>query len=251
MINEDLAFRQSVIHCIDPAVRIVCAVIFSFAAALSQSFEVLGAFAAIALILVAAASLTIRETARRLRPLMGFLLMIWVLLPLTYEGDVIITVGPLSLTRPGVLLCAAISLKSVTVLLFFMALLATMTVATMGQALHRLRIPDKFIFLLLMTYRYISVIEEEYARLLRAAKFRGFRPGTNLHSYRTYAYLAGMLFVRASCRAQRVHQAMLCRGFHGRFHTLVRYSPTAMNACFLAGTGLITLGLAVMEIFYT
>ncbi len=251
MIRENLAFRASLIHRLDPAVRIGSAVVLSFAAALSHAFPVLAGFMIIALVLVAAASLTVRETMARLKPLLGFLLMIWVLLPLTYEGEAMFTFGFLTFTRPGILLCAAISLKSVAVLLIFMALIATMTVATLGQALHRLYIPDKLIFLLLMTYRYIAVIEEEYTRLLRAAKFRGFRPGTNLHSYRTYAYLAGMLFVRASCRAERVHQAMLCRGFNRRFYTLVTYTPTTLNGVFLAGTGAVTLGLAALEIFWT
>ena len=60
------------------------------------------------------------------------------------------------------------------------------------------------------------VLEEEYQRLARAARIRGFRAGTDLHTYRTYAYLVGMLFVRAADRAERVRNAMLCRGFNGQ-----------------------------------
>ncbi|MCP3952682.1 MAG: cobalt ECF transporter T component CbiQ, partial [Desulfobacterales bacterium] len=56
--------------------------------------------------------------------------------------------------------------------------------------------------------------------------------GTNLHTYRTYAYLAGMLFVRASMRAQRVYQAMLCRGFHGRYISLQAFKNGFQNQGF-------------------
>jgi cobalt/nickel transport system permease protein len=107
--------------------------------------------------------------------------------------------------------------------LAFIALVATQPIATVGQALGSLKVPNKLVQLLLLTYRYVFVIELEYRRLSRAATMRGFLPGTNLHTYKTYAYMVGILFVRAGLRAQRVHQAMRCRGFDGRFHTLHQF----------------------------
>jgi len=107
-----------------------------------------------------------------------------------------------------------------------------MSVATLGNVLKSLGVPGKFTQLLMVSYRYIFVIEQEYQRLQRAAKIRGFQPGTNLHTYRTYAYLAGMLFVRASMRAQRVYQAMLCRGFRGRYISLQTFKNGLQNRVF-------------------
>ncbi len=43
---------------------------------------------------------------------------------------------------------------------------------------------------------------------MRAIKIRGFVRGTSLHCYKTCAYLIGMLFVRASARAERVYQVI-------------------------------------------
>jgi cobalt/nickel transport system permease protein len=108
-------------------------------------------------------------------------------------------------------------------------------------------VPSKIIFLLLLTYRYIFVIDEEYKRLARSAKIRGFRPGTNLHTYKTYAYFVGMLFVRASTRAERVHQAMLCRGFRGRFHCLGEFSFSRMDWIFSLIMGGVITGLGYFE----
>ncbi|MCK5695917.1 MAG: cobalt ECF transporter T component CbiQ, partial [Desulfobacula sp.] len=87
-------------------------------------------------------------------------------------------------------------------------------------------------------------------RLLRAAKFRGFQPGTNLHSYKTFAYLAGMLFVRASVRAQKVYQAMLCRGFNQKFHTLDVYQANRLDSIFLLGIFAASLSLVLIEIIW-
>ncbi len=250
MISEELAQGDSIIHRLDPCVRVVCAFGVSFALALSEQFGVLGLYLVFALTLVFLASLGAGPVLKRLKPVLLFVVMIWVILPFTHEGEPLLRLGPLTMTRPGVELCLRITIKSVSILMVFIALLATMTVATLGQALHRLRIPDKLVFLLLMTYRYIAVIQEEYQRLLRAARFRGFVPGTNLHSYRTYAYLAGMLFVRASLRAQRVHNAMLCRGFNGTFRSLDSPLSNRLNPVFMTGVSALTLLLVVTEILW-
>ena len=101
---------------------------------------------------------------------------------------------------------------------------------------------------ILITYRYIFVIEQEYQRLMRAARIRNFRPGSNLHTYRTYAYLLGMLFVRSAERAKRVHLAMVCRGFSGKFYSLQENTRGYQNWVFALLMSLSLLGLAILEI---
>ena len=246
-MDETLAQQDSWMHRMDPCVRVITAVIVSFSAALCHDVKILGGHLLMSLVLVGLAKLPPGAVFKRLKPLFWFLVMIWLVMPFTHEGEPLVLLGPLPVTRPGVMLCVNITLKSVTILFYFMALVATMTVATLGQSLHCLHVPGKMVFLLLMTYRYIAVIQTEYHRLLRAAKFRGFVPGTNIHSYRTYAYLAGMLFVRASRRASRVYDAMRCRGFNGKFHTLDTFSPGVVNHLFLTLVSVTALGLVVTE----
>ncbi len=251
MINEDLAhYNNSLIHKIDPSIRIICAFVLSIAISLSNDFTILGTYLFLSFLIIIMACLNPVEVFKRLKPVFLFILMIWFVLPLTYEGKILWSVGPINITKPGVELCVKITLKSISILIIFTALLATMTIPTMGHALQRLYLPDKFIFLFLMTYRYIAVIQGEYQRLLRAAKLRGFKPGTNIHSYKTYAYLAGMLFVRASCRAERIHKAMLCRGFHGKFHTLDTFSSNMLNSLFMASISAVTILLIFTENFW-
>ena len=125
-----------------------------------------------------------------------------------------------------------------------------MSLVTLGHALSLLRIPEKIVFLFLMTVRYIFVIESEYLRLVRTTKIRGFKPGTNIHTYKTYAYLIAMIFVRASARAQRVHQAMICRGFKGKFYSLYKFSPTRLSCFFSIVMTVSLIGLVFLEIVF-
>ncbi len=249
MIPETFADGKSVIHSIDPRIKVVLALIYSFVVALSSSFAILLSSLVTSMVLVMVARLDAREVLKRLAVLLGFILLIWVLMPLTYPGAPLFRIGPVGFSSPGVLLAAQISLKSVAILLSLMALLATMSVATMGHALGILGIPDKLVYLLLITYRYVFVMEQEYQRLIRAMKIRGFKPGTNLHSYQSYAYLVGMLFVHASARAERVSKAMKCRGFTGRFHSLRQFEPDPRNRLFAVIMSLIIILMATVELW--
>jgi cobalt/nickel transport system permease protein len=248
MIDEFFAEGRSPIHRSSPAVRVAAATGYSFTVALMHDPASLLAALVFSTGLVLLARLPGNPLIRRLRAAGALLALIWLILPLTYPGDPLIHVGPLALSRQGALLSLVISLKTTAILLAYTALLATMHLSTLGHTLRRLGLPAKLVHLLLLAYRYIFVIEQEYQRLYRAARMRNFRPGSNLHTYRTYAYLVGMLFVRASERARRVHLAMKCRGFNGQFHCLRQYSRTAWNPVLIAGVGLFSLALIGIDL---
>jgi len=153
----------------------------------------------------------------------------------------------LTATRQGVVFTGLITLKSNAIIIALIALIATVPVVTLGQALHQMRFPDKLSHLLLFTYRYIHVFEQEYQRLVQAMKIRGFTPCTDMHTYRSYGYLAAMLLVRSFDRAERVFQAMLCRGFNGTFYNLRTFSWQHRDHLFLAVTLPVLAGLLWLE----
>ena len=250
MIAEPLAHGDSFLHRIDPRLRIVVAALFSCSVAVFHVLAALLAACLLALLLLLVSGLDWREIGRRMAVLLGFLLLLWCLLPLTYRGEILGRVGPLTFYWPGVLLSSQITLKSLAIVAVFTALAATIPINTLGQSLARLHVPAKLVYLLLMCYRYIFVIEQEYRRLVAAMKIRGFQPRTNLHTYRSYAYLVGMLFVRAASRADRVHQAMRCRGFDGRFHSLAVFPSHPVNRWFAATAASAMIALLWMEWFF-
>ena len=247
MIEEPFAFGKSFVHRLDPRVRVFFAVLYSFVIALCSNFDVLLIALSISLFLVLLARLRFREVLKRLKPLCVFLALLFIVLPITYEGKPFYQTDWLAFSEPGVHLSLRILLKSLSILLVFMALVATMTISTLGRSLRRLGFPEKLVQLLLMTYRYIYVIEHEYKRLWTAVKVRGFQGGTNMHTYKTYAYLIGMLFVRASARAERVYQAMVCRGFKGRFYSLDEFQPFGGNFLFSILMIAVILAIIILE----
>ncbi len=224
MISEPFAIGTSPLHRLDPRFKIVAATLFTLIVAVLTRFGALGAALTVSVGLIFIARLGLKDVAKRLLIINTFIFFFWLVLPITVPGKTLWQMGPLTLTREGLVLAARLTLKSNAIVLAFIALVATQPIATVGHALGSLKVPSKLVQLLLLTYRYIFVIEQEYRRLSRSAIMRGFKPKTNLHTYKTYAYMVGILFVRAGLRAERVLQAMRCRGFNGRFHTLHHFN---------------------------
>jgi len=247
MLQEPFAVGNSIIYRIDPRVRIAVATVYSVIIALSRNFPALVTAVAIALVLMMAARLNTREVIKRIVVVNTFILILWLVLPLTFQGQVAFTIGPLRIYHPGIIMAAQITLKSNAIMLILLALIATMPFSTLGAALNRLQVPDKIVQLLMMTYRYVFVIEQEYQRLMRAARIRGFQPKTNLHTYKTYAYIVGMLFVRSALRADRVYKAMLCRGFKRKFYSLNEFSTGNLEWLFITAMGAAMLVFIYLE----
>jgi cobalt/nickel transport system permease protein len=91
------------------------------------------------------------------------------------------------------------------------------------KAARALRLPGLLVQLLGLTYRYLFLLAEEMQRLRVALRVRGYRNRADLHSYRTVGQVAGTLLVRSHERAERVGQAMRCRGFDGTYRTLADF----------------------------
>lgn len=247
MIQEAFANENSLIHRLDPRFKVIFATIFSVVTACSHQLMTLLAALVISILLAVLSKLNLSCVIKRLLVVNAFVALLWLVLPLTFDGTPVYRLGSLAVALPGILLCLQITLKSNGIVIALISLLATMPFATLGHALHQLHLPVKLVTLLMMTYRYVFVIEEEYLRLTRAMKMRNFRPGTNLHTYRTYAYLIGMLFVRALARAEKVQQAMLCRGFKGKFYSLGTFSPQRADwICAIVMTTMLA-GLLLLE----
>jgi cobalt/nickel transport system permease protein len=229
--------------------RLAMAGLFSLLAALLQE-----PLAAAAALLLAAAILILsrpplKQLCRRVALVNVFLLFLWLTVPLTMPGTPVFALGPLTASHEGVALVWLATLKSNAILLTFLALVATMDSPTMGHALDRLGVPTKLVFLFLFTYRYLHVIADEWQRLTTAARLRGFAPSTGMHTYRTIGNMLAMVLVNSFDRSGRVYQAMVLRGFQGRFVSVVRFKAGPRDAIFAFLWIMAAACLTLMDLF--
>jgi len=244
---EELSNGDSFIKRLDPRIKIVVVFLFSVVVAVSNQLPVLMWALAPSLLIVLSAGVPTKELLRRLIPVNMLIIFLWLFLPFTFAGKVAFFIGPLAVTHEGVLYATRITIKSNAMMLMLIALVASTPIFTMGHAMHELGIPKKIVHLFFFTYRYIHVMHREYARLLNSMKIRGFRPKTSLHTYKTFAYMVGMLLVRSFDRAQRVHNAMLCRGFKGNLYSLSKFSIKRRDVVSLVCMLTVIILLGVLE----
>jgi cobalt/nickel transport system permease protein len=175
-------------------------------------------------LLAALARLPLRWYLARLGVVLLLLSLFVAFLPfLGHENETPWSVGPVELSPRGLELAALILLKAVAVLTLVLVLWTTAPWEVTLKAAHALRVPGLVVQLLALTYRYLFLLGEEVVRLRTALRVRGYRNRANLHSYRTVGHIAGVLLVRSHERAERVGHAMRCRGFDGRFRSLVDF----------------------------
>ncbi|TCK31433.1 cobalt/nickel transport system permease protein [Ancylobacter aquaticus] len=226
----------------DLRLRLVAA--FIVIACLSQLRALPIALAALAAVgLVAAWRRPDAQLWRRLLHVEAFLLLLFATLPFTLAGRPLFTLGPLTASVEGLERAMLIAAKVSASVLVLTVMLGQVEPARLGTALRGLYVPEAIVRLFVLTARYLGLIRDEARRLQEAMRMRGFRPGTNRHSWRSYGHLIGMLLVRALERAQRVEEAMLCRGYEGRFPRLAQPAPSLRD--WAGASAAVVFGLAV------
>jgi len=144
-----------------------------------------------------------------------FAVLIGIFNPL-FDRQPLLAIGGLPISG-GWISFASILLRFTLTVAAALALTAVTGFNNVCLALRRLGVPRAFVVQLLFLHRYLFVLVEETMRLVRARALRSCGRGTSLHEFGS---LTGHLLLRTLDRAQRVHQAMSCRGFAGAMPAL-------------------------------
>lgn len=168
---------------------------------------------------------------KRIVFLLPMLIGLVLFLPLVLRGE-----GPawelfdsLTFSLHGLVVACRLALKALAALTLVLIVLGTTPLPTLFQAAHALRVPGFLIQLVSLTFRYALLMIEEFGRLRLALRVRGFRSRPNVHTYRVMGHVTGTLLVRGVERAERVGQAMRCRGFDGRYRSSTEFSASSMD----------------------
>jgi cobalt/nickel transport system permease protein len=203
---------------LDPGVRLLAAFILALMTTACSRLDLLSIVLLVVITGAFIVQLPLRSTMIKLLTMDGFIAILLVTLPFTTPGDPWFVIGGFRASWQGARHAAEIALTANSIMLGFLVLTTKMQPAEFAKGLGKIGFPESFIQLLLLTFRYIEVLRSEYKRLRLAMRARGFRPQSNMHTWRSFGYLAGMLFIRSLDRADRVFAAMKCRGFRGHFH---------------------------------
>lgn len=214
---EEFSEGNSFLHRADPRVKLLIFALFSILCAVSSGLKAPLFYFLYSLTLLFITKLRIKSLISRLFAANFFIAFIWLFIPLSYPGNPYITLGSVKISHEGLKYALSITIKCNAIIIATITLLSTSSVFSLAHAMLHLKIPKKLVTVFFLFYRYITVIHEEYLKIKRAVALRGFVPKTNLHTYKTYAYMVAGLLIKSYERADEIYKAMLCRGFQGFF----------------------------------
>jgi cobalt/nickel transport system permease protein len=216
--NERFSVGSSPLHRAEQRAKILAAVALTLVAATVQTMAGAVLSGSAGIFLAACARLSPIKVVRALVPANMFFLFLFFTLPLTYPGEPLAWLPLLS--QDGLWLALLITTKGNAVMLMVLALLGTNTPAALANGLYRLGMPQKLVLLLTFVYRQTFLSMREIERMRQAAEMRHFDPKLRLRTFKVYASILVQALFRSLDRAERIHDAMLMRGFEGRFHYL-------------------------------
>lgn len=250
LVGQGDGHQPSFVALFDPRVRMISALVFAvLVVAIDQMVFGLCAFL-FALATMFCANLPWRLTLKRMAAMDGFIIVMLFMLPFTTPGTPVFTFLGADASKEGIEHAIMIGIRANAIILMMLSLFSAMTPVTMGHTLFRLKCPAILVHLLMFTVRYVTVLHDEYERLRIAMRLRGFKARNSLHTYRSLGYLFGMLLVRSFERAERVLEAMKCRGFTGQFPIIDQLQYKSRDWVFLAVFLFIIITLLMLDRTY-
>lgn len=238
---------HSVLHRAPPHVKVAGALAFVFAVALTprDAVWVFALDAVVVLTLVRVAGLPAKFVATRALVIAPFVLVA-LIVPFVGHGERVDVLG-LSLSRDGLWGAFAVVAKAGVGVTTSIVLAGTTEVPQILAGLDRLRVPPVLTAIAGFMLRYLELIAGELGRMRTSMTARGYDPRW-LWQARPIAAASGALFVRSYERGERVHQAMLSRGYTGVMPTLHEMTATREQWALGLAPAVVALAAAVTAV---
>ncbi len=216
----------SLLHRLPSEVKLVALIGFVFAVVAAPREVVWPYFAFLAVLVGLAAVARLRPVAllaglRVELPFVAFAL----LMPFVAAGERV-AIGGVEMSLPGLWAAWALLAKGTLGVLAALILASTTATPDVLAGLSRLRVPTGLTEIMGLMIRYGDVVTDQWQRMSVARTARGFSPRSP-RAWPALASSVGTLFVRSYERGERVHLAMLSRGYAGSMPTSEARRPSA------------------------
>ncbi|TXL86927.1 cobalt ECF transporter T component CbiQ [Streptomyces sp. IB2014 016-6] len=243
-------YRQgrSPVHALPPHCKLAAVLCFVLVV-VSTPREAVWAFGLYAVLLAAVAAIARVPAGFLLRrmlievPFVAFA----VLMPFVVPGEQVTFLG-LSLSVPGLWGAWNVLAKGTLGVAASVLLASTTELRALLLGLQRLRLPPMLVQIASFMIRYGDVITDELRRMSIARRSRGFE-ARGVRHWGVLGKSAGALFIRSYERGERVHLAMMSRGYTGTMPVIDE--TTASRAQWTSAAALPLSALAVCLLGWT
>ena len=210
---------HSLLHQLPAHIKVVAMVSFIFivVATPPEQFWAFGVYALFLIIVIRISGVRFRTVAPRMLIEVPF--VIFALLMPFFGPEPNVEFLGLQLSQAGLIAGWGILAKGTIGVTSSIVLAATTPPRDLLLGFERLKVPPLLVQIASFMLRYVHVVTDEMHRMKLARESRGFQ-ARGIRSWPIIAQSGGALFIRSYERGERVHLAMLSRGYSGRLPEL-------------------------------
>lgn len=216
---------DTIIHRLDPRIKIIIISLFIASLFFVNSFIPYIFILGFILAVVKVSKVPLKFILKGLKPLFFIILITFTINILMTKGEVLVELGPLSITKEGLYLAVFMALRLVFLIIGTSLLTLTTSPIALTDGIEKLLSPFKKIGLpahelaMMMTIalRFIPTLLEETDKIMKAQMARGadFESGNIISRAKNLVPLLVPLFINAFRRADELATAMEARCYRG------------------------------------
>ncbi len=233
MISEGYTKRDGLLQSIDPRVKLVSFLVVIFAVSLTRDVEIIFVVYLLTLLLAYLSKIEISFFIKRVWvfvPIFAGIIVLPIIFNVFMPGDNLVTlatlgngthVGPLPLpstiyiTKQGTISAITFILRVATCVSIAVLLTLTTKRDVLFKSVRSLRVPKVYVLTLDMCYRYIFHLMDAVRDFYTAKKSRTMTTLPMGEEQKWVAGRIGYVLVKSLDTSERVHKAMISRGFDG------------------------------------
>lgn len=212
---DELADGDSFLHRLHPLAKLAATIAYILTVVSFSKYDFSGLFVMVLypVVLYRLAEINVSTCFYKLRYVLPLVMAVGIVnpfldkLPMLQLGSVTVSRGTVSMLT--------LMLKGIFSLMASFLLAATTKVDALCAGLRKIHVPEIFVTLFLLTYRYIAVLIEQVAIMSDAYALRA--PGQKGIHFSAWGSFLGQLLLRSMDRATELYQSMLQRGFTGSY----------------------------------
>lgn len=212
---DTLATRNQWLNRIHPLVKLLITIIYITVTVSFHKYDLSGVLrmGIYPIILFIIGDISFKDSIRRLRIILPLVCLVGIFNPF-FDHQPLLQLGSVAVSG-GVVSMLTLMIKGIYTVLAAYLLIATTSIDNICYSLRLLHIPVIIVTMVMLTYRYISLLLSEANRVTRAYELRA--PGQKGIHFKVWGSLAGQMLLRSMDRASEVYESMCLRGYQGNF----------------------------------
>ena len=242
LINDSIAKRKGLLQSLDPRVKLISILAFIFAVAMTRDIRLLAIVYVLTLVFAWASRIELGFFLKRVWvfiPIFAGIIMVPILFNVFMPGDALVTLatlgpgahfGPFALppvitiTVQGTMLAFTFVLRVATCVSAAVLLFLTTPRDLIFKSLRSLKMPKIYVLTLDMCYRYIFLFTGMVKDFYMAKKSRAIKALPLMDEQKWVGGRVGYTLIKSLSMSEKVHGAMISRGFNGDIKLMHTYS---------------------------